>query len=132
MTRVGILGAPRPMPRSWVPMLGGCLVIVLALPVFLVAGWRLSGWGIAAIIWTGVQGFGLLLARFRPSPENLAGSGVLAFGMMIRMLAVLVVLLVVASSDGKVGLAAALVYGLAYTAELGLSLAGYFSQEPTA
>ncbi|HEY8842630.1 MAG TPA: hypothetical protein VIM23_01880 [Gaiellaceae bacterium] len=132
MTRVGILGAPRPMPRSWVPMLGGGLVIVLALPVFLVAGWRLSGWGIAAIIWTGVQGFGLLLARFRPSPENLAGSGVLAFGMMIRMLAVLVVLLVVASSDGKVGLAAALVYGLAYTAELGLSLAGYFSQEPTA
>jgi len=106
-------------------MLGGGLVIVLALPVFLVAGWRLSGWGIAAIIWTGVQGFGLLLARFRPSPENLAGSGVLAFGMMIRMLAVLVVLLVVASSDGKVGLAAALVYGLAYTAELGLSLAGY-------
>jgi hypothetical protein len=120
------------MPRSWVPMLGGGLVIVLALPVFLLAGWRLSGWGIAAIIWTGVQGFGVLLARFRPSPENLAGSGVLAFGMMIRMLAVLVVLLVVASSDGKVGLAAALVYGLAYTAELGLSLAGYFSQEPTA
>jgi hypothetical protein len=52
--------------------------------------------------------------------------------MMIRMLAVLVVLLVVASSDGDVGLAAALTYGLAYTAELGLSLAGYYGQEPTA
>jgi hypothetical protein len=120
------------MPRSWVPIVGGGLVVALALPVFLVAGWRLSGWAIAAIIWAGVQGFGLLLARFRPSPDNLAGSGVLAFGMMIRMLAVLVVLLVVASSDGDVGLAAALVYGLAYTAELGLSLVGYFSQEPTA
>src|SRR5215204_1046906 len=121
LTRVGILGAPRPMPRSWVPALGGALMIVLALPVFLVAGWRLSGWLVAAILWAGAQGFGLLLAS-TPSPDNLAGSGVLAFGMMIRMLAVLVVLLVVASTDPDVGLAAALVYGLAYSAELVLSL----------
>jgi hypothetical protein len=120
------------MPRSWIPALGGGLVIALALPVFLVAGWPLSGWAIAAVLWAGGQAFGLLLSRFRPSPDNLAGSGILAFGMMIRMLAVLVVLLVVASNDGDVGLAAALTYGLAYTAELGLSLAGYFSQEPTA
>ena len=120
------------MPRGWVPALGGGLMIVLALPVFLVVGWPLSGWAIAAVLWAGGQCFGLLLARFRPSPDNLAGSGVLAFGMMIRMLAVLVVLLVVASSDGDVGLAAALTYGIAYTAELGLSLAGYYSQEPTA
>ena len=44
----------------------------------------------------------------------------------------LVVLLAVASSNARVGLAAALVYGLAYTAELGLSLATYYGQEPTA
>ncbi|MDQ2911136.1 MAG: hypothetical protein M3R39_09000 [Actinomycetota bacterium] len=132
MTRVGILGAPRPVPRRLVAALGGGLVLALALPVFLVAGWRLSGWAIAAILWAGGQCFGLLLARFRPSPDNLAGSGVLAFGMMTRLLAVLVVLLVVASSDPDVGLAAVLVYGLAYTAELALSLAGYYSQEPTA
>lgn len=132
MTRVGILGAPRPIPRRLAPALGGGLVIALALPVFLVAGWGLSGWAIAAVLWAGGQCFGVLLARFRPSPDNLAGSGVLAFGMMIRMLAVLVVLLVVASSDRDLGLAAALVYGFAYTAELGLSLVGYYSQEPTA
>jgi hypothetical protein len=42
------------------------------------------------------------------------------------------VLVAVSSSDTGVGLAAALVYGLAYTAELALSLAGYYSQEPTA
>jgi hypothetical protein len=120
------------MPRSWFPALAGGLAIALALPIFLVAGWRLSGWAIGAILWVGGQAFGLLLARFKPSPDNLAGSGVLAFGMMTRMLAVLVVLLVVASSDRDVGLAAALVYGLAYTAELGFSLLGYFSQEPTA
>ena len=132
MTRVGILGAPRPIPRRLAPALGGGLVIALALPVFLLAGWPLSGWAIAALLWVGSQAFGLLLSRLSPSADNLAGSGVLAFGMMIRMLAVLVVLLVVVSSDKDVGLAAALVYGLAYTAELGLSLAGYYGQEPTA
>jgi len=132
LTRVGILGAPRPIPRRFAPALGGGLVIALALPVFLLAGWPLSGWAIAAVLWIGSQAFGLLLSRLSPSADNLAGSGVLAFGMMIRMLAVLVVLLVVVASDKDVGLAAALVYGLAYTAELGLSLAGYYSQEPTA
>jgi hypothetical protein len=132
LTRVGILGAPRPIPRRLAPALGGGLVIALALPVFLLAGWPLSGWAIAALLWVGSQALGLLLSRLSPSADNLAGSGVLAFGMMIRMLAVLVVLLVVVASDKDVGLAAALVYGLAYTAELGLSLAGYYSQEPTA
>jgi hypothetical protein len=127
-----MLGAPRPIPRRLAPALGGGLVIALALPVFLLAGWSLSGWAIAALLWIGSQAFGLLLSRLSPSADNLAGSGVLAFGMMIRMLAVLVVLLVVVASDKDVGLAAALVYGLAYTAELGLSLAGYYSQEPTA
>jgi hypothetical protein len=132
LTRVGILGAPRPIPRRLAPALGGGLVIALALPVFLLAGWPLSGWAIAAVLWVGSQAFGLLLSRLSPSADNLVGSGVLAFGMMIRMLAVLIVLLVVVASDKDVGLAAALVYGLAYTAELGLSLAGYYSQEPTA
>jgi len=132
LTRVGILGAPRPIPRRLAPALGGGLVIALALPVFLLAGWALTGWAIAALLWVASQAFGLLLSRLSPSADNLAGSGVLAFGMMIRMLAVLVVLLVVVGSDKDVGLAAALVYGLAYTAELGLSLAGYYTQEPTA
>lgn len=132
MTRVGILGAPRPVPRTWVGPLAGALVIVLALPIFLLADWRLSGWAIAALLWVGVQAFGLLLARVKPAPDQLAASGALAFGMMLRLLAVLAVLLAVAASDRKVGLAAALVYGAAYTAELGLSLMGYYNQEPTA
>lgn len=132
MTRVGILGEPRPVPKTWVAPIAGAVVIALALPVFLLAGWPLDGWAIAAVLWLGMQAFGLLLARVKPAPDRLAASGALAFGMMLRLLVVLAVLLAVAASDRDTGLAAALVYGAAYTAELGLSLVGYYNQEPTA
>jgi hypothetical protein len=126
------LGAPRPIPGRLLPAAAGAVVIALALPIFLLAGWRLSGWAIAAVLWVGVQALGLLLSRIRPSPDNLAASGVLAFGMMGRVLAVLVVLVAVAASDGRLALAAALVYALAYTAELAVSLMTYYVQEPSA
>ena len=133
MTKVGILGAPRPAPvRRFAAPLAGGLVIALALPLFALAGWDLKGWAIAAVLWLGVQAFGLLLARVRPSSDNLAASGALAAGMMLRLLGVLVVLLAVASSDRELGLAVALVYGAAYTAELAVGLLGYYGQEPTA
>jgi hypothetical protein len=133
VTKVGILGSPRPAPsRRVAGPLAGALVIALALPIFALAGWDLKGWAIAAVLWLGVQAFGLLLGRVRPSSENLAASGALAAGMMLRLLAVLVVLLAVASSDRELGLAVALVYGAAYTAELAVGLLGYYGQEPTA
>ena len=107
-------------------------MVVLALPLFLVAGWPFSGWVAAALLWLGAQGLGLLFARVKPSSDNLAASGVLAFGMMARLLVVLAVLIALAASDRDAGLAAALVYGAAYTAELGLSLVCYYTQEPRA
>jgi len=130
--RTTTLGSPRPIPGRLLPVAAGAGVIALALPVFLVAGWPLAGWVIAAVVWIGVQGLGLLLARVRPSADNLAASSVLAFGMMGRLLAVLVVLVAVAASNRTVGLAAALLYGLAYTAELSVSIASYYAQEPKA
>lgn len=133
MTRVGILGAPRPIPQQrLLAPAAGALVLALALPLFLVAGWPFTGWAAAALLWVGAQALGLLLARVRPSPDNVAASGALAFGMMLRLLVVLAVLLAVAASDRTAGLAAALVYGAAYTAELALSLLGYYAQEPRA
>ena len=51
--------------------------------------------------------------------------------MMGRALAVLVVLVAVAASDRGLALAALLVYALAYTAELAVSLASYYVQEPS-
>ena len=125
------LGAPRAVPGRLIPIAAGAATIALALPVFALAGWPLAGWGVAAVVWVGYEAVGLLLARIRPSADNLAASSVLAFGMMARVLAVLVVLVAVAASDRDLGLAAALVYAAAYTAELGVSVATYYVQEPT-
>lgn len=124
---IGILGRPRPVPRRLVPLLGAVAVLLLALPVFLVAGWPLAGWGIATVLWAGSQALGLLLARLKVGDGNLASSGVVAFGMMFRALAVMVVVLAVAVSDARLALAAVLLFALAYTMELGLSLLAYFS-----
>ena len=129
--RATALGAPRPVPSRLVPVAVGTAVLVLALPIFLIAGWRLAGWEIAALLWVATQGLGVLLARIKPSADNLAASTVLAFGMMGRVLAVLVVLLAVAASNRALGLAAVLVYAAAYTTELATSLATYYVQEPT-
>jgi hypothetical protein len=122
----GTFTTPRPVPGRLAPALAAAMVIALALPVFAVAGWRLSGWALGAVLWCATEAFVLLVARLRSGMSNLAGSGVLAFGMMFRAVAVMVVVFAVAAADARLALAGALVYGLAYTAELGLSLLSYF------
>jgi hypothetical protein len=130
--RAGVLGAPRPMPGRLGPAVAGSLVVALALPVFLLAGWRVSGWALGAVLWAGAQSLGLVVARVRAGAANLAAASVLAFGMMFRAIAVMVVLIALAASDVGLAVAAGLVYGLAYTVELGLSIAAYFGAEPRA
>jgi hypothetical protein len=122
-----ILTTPRPLPSRTGPILAGAAVIVLALPVFLTAGWDLRGWLLGATLWLASQALGLLLARMRLGTSNLAGSGVVAFGMMFRSIALMVVVLAVAVSEPRLALAAALLYAFAYTLELGLSVVSYFA-----
>jgi hypothetical protein len=107
----------------------GTAVIALALPIYLIAGWPLEAWALAAILWVGSQALAYLLTRLR-TQGNLVASGVAGFGMMFRGIAVMVVVLAVAVSDPELGLAAALTYALAYTLELGLSLVSYFGNPP--
>jgi hypothetical protein len=117
---------PRPMPRRLVPSVAGAAVVVLALPVFLVAGWPLEGWLLGAVLWAAAEVLGVLLARLPLGADNLAAAGVVGIGMMFRPVAVMVVAIAVAASDAAIGVAAALVYALAYTLQLGLSLVAYF------
>jgi len=125
----GTFTTPRPAPSILLPIVAGTGVIALALPIYLVAGWRLEAWALAAILWAGSQAFSYLLFRLR-SRGDLVASGVAAFGMLFRAIAVMVVVLAVAVSDPRLGLAAAITYALAYTVELGLSLVSYFGNPP--
>jgi hypothetical protein len=125
----GSVTSPRPAPDILLPAIGGAVAIALALPVYVVAGWRLGGWVLAATLWLASQAFGYLLLRLR-SRGDLAAAGVAGVGMMTRGIAVMLVCLAVAVSDQWLGLAAALTYAFAYTLELLLSLVSYFGNEP--
>ena len=121
-----VWATPRPIPSRLVPIAAGAAVMALALPVFAFAGWPLRGWALGAILWVAAQALGLLLSRLQLGADNLAASGVRGVGMMFRPVAVMVVVIAVAASDPEVGVAAGLLYALAYSLELGLSLLTYF------
>jgi hypothetical protein len=124
--RTGLLATPRPEPGHLLPALAGSLLILVALPLFLLLDWNLAAWGLAAVLWVAAHAFDVLLRRFRKDTGNLAASGMQAFGMLFKLLGLLVVLFAAAATSPRLALSAALVYALAYTLELGLSLASYF------
>ena len=121
-----VFETPRPVPSRLAPVLAGASVIVLALPVFVVVGFPLAGWALGATLWIVAQFLGLVLTRLRLGAGNLAHSGVVGIGMSFRAVAVMAVAIAVATVDAQVGVAAALLYALAYTLELLVSLALYF------
>jgi hypothetical protein len=124
--KAAIFDNPKPEPGHLLPALGSGLVIALALPVFLVAGWRLGGWALAAVIWAAVHAVDALLLRARGNTANVAASGVQAFGLFFKAVGLLVVLVAAAVASPHLAVAAAVTYALAYTFELGLSLVTYF------
>ena len=126
MTRSGIFATPRPVPGRLLPAAGGALVLALALPGVLVAGWPIGGWALAAVLWVAVHAIDALLRRTRADAANLAASGVQAFGLFFKAIGLLVVLVAAAVASPHLAVAAAVTYALAYTFELGLSLVAYF------
>jgi len=121
------LTEPRQAPPTLLPAAAGGIVIAVALPIFLLAGWRVSGWGIGAVLWLGSELLGVVLTRLQSRTGNLAAAGVVAFGMLFRGIAVMVVVFAVAVSDKWLGLAAALTYAAGYSATFGLQLLTYFT-----
>ena len=121
------LTEPRQAPPTLLPAAAGGIVIAVALPIFLLAGWRVSGWAIGAVLWLGSELLGLVLTRLQSRTGNLAAAGVVAFGMLFRGIAVMVVVFAVAVSDKWLGLAAALTYAAGYSATFGLQLLTYFA-----
>lgn len=128
----GIFSTPRPLPSRVAPVVAGGAVVALALPIFAVAGWPLQGWALAAVLWAASEVFAWLLARLPGDPDNLAAAGVRGIGTTSRALLVGVVLVIVTVSNETVGLAAAILYAIAFTVELGVGLATYFGGEAKA
>jgi hypothetical protein len=128
----GMFATPRPEPGRLFPALAGSAVVVFALPVFAVAGWPLEGWLLAATLWVAGQLFAWLLTRLPLGTGNLAAAGMRGIGTSFRAMAVGIPLVVVTTSDERVGLAAAVVYVLAFTVELAVSLVAYFGAEASA
>lgn len=124
-----VFETPRPVPGRLVPALAGTAVVALALPVFVAAGWPLRGWLLATTLWLAGQLFALLLARLPLDTGNLAAAGMRGIGTSFRAMAIGIPLVVATVADERVGVAAALVYALAFTVELAVSLVEYFGAE---
>jgi hypothetical protein len=122
----GIFSTPRAVPGRFVPTVAGGMVIALALPVFAVAGWPLSGWALAAVLWLGAEAFAVVLSRLSADPANLAAASMRGIGTTSRALLVGIPLVVVTVSNQSVGISAAILYALAFTMELAVGLAAYF------
>jgi hypothetical protein len=125
----GLLSTPRPVPGRRAPALAGAGVVVLSLPVFLVAGFPLGGWALAAVLWAAGEALAVWLGRLPIGADHLGFSGLVALAHSFRGIGVMVVLLVVTVADRHVGIAALVVYALAYSLSLGVSLLEYFGGE---
>jgi hypothetical protein len=125
--RAGLFSTPRPEPGHLLPALAGGGLLVAALPVFLVLDWPLVGWVLAVVLWLFVHALDLVLARVRKPTANVAGAAVQAFGVFFKAIVLLAVLVATAAAHPNVAVAAVVTYALAYTFELGLSLATYFT-----
>jgi hypothetical protein len=121
-----LFSTPRPEPNHLLPALGSGLIVLLALPVFLLVGLPIGGWALAAGLWIAVHAIDALLHRSRGDTGNLAAAGVQAFGLFFKAIGILVVLVAAVVARPSIAVAAAVTYALAYTFELGLSLATYF------
>ena len=125
----GLLSTPRPVPSRRAPMLAGAGVIVLSLPVFLVAGFPLGGWALAAVLWVAGELLGVWLNRLPTGADHLGSSGLVALAHSFRGIGVIIVLAAVTVANRDVGLAALVVYAFAYSLSLCVSLVEYFGGE---
>jgi hypothetical protein len=120
----------RPLPGRKLPALAAVLVLVLALPFFLIADWPVVAWALAAALWVGVEALNLVSARLAARGADLRAVGLAGFVRMSRLFLIAIVLAAVVEADRNLVLPLIAVFALAYTFELGLSLISYFGNEP--
>jgi hypothetical protein len=124
---MGAFSTPRPVPNKRIPTIAGAAVVALALPVVLLGGFSVTGWALAAVLWAAAEVLGIWLARVPTGADHLKMSGIVALTMAWRGIAVMVVLLIVTASNKPVGVTAVVIYALAYSLSLAVSLIEYFN-----
>jgi hypothetical protein len=125
--KAGLLATPREVPRRRPSLLAAAGVVVVALPVFLVAGWPLGGWALAAVLWLAGEALAFWLSKIPIGADHLASSGLVGIATAFRGIGAMIVLLAVTVANREVGIAAVAVYALAYTLSLAVSLLEYFT-----
>ena len=126
MTPKALLATPRPVPSRRLPAAAASLLVVLALPVFLAAGWRLGAWVLGASLWFAAEAFAFAIGKMPVGYRNLVSSGFVGVAMTFRVIIVIAVLIGVTASDKSLALPAGLLFLAAYSLELALSLVLYF------
>ena len=127
----GVFSTPRPVPSRRAPALAGAAVVILALPVVVLAGFPIRGWALAAVLWAAGEALGYWLSRLPTGADHLGASGLVGVATALRGVGVMIALLAVSVADRGVGVSALLIYALAYTLSLAVSLVEYFSAEKT-
>ena len=74
--RGGLFATPRPAPARLIPAVGGALVLLVALPVFLLAGLPMLGYAAGAVAWVIQRALQIFLNRkamVEKDPRKVAG-----------------------------------------------------------
>jgi hypothetical protein len=103
---------------------GDLVLLAVALPVFIVAGWPLLGYGVAAGAWVATRVIQHLATRrvrsSLASGDRRAALGVMGAKTLGRVWLIALAVLIVGLADREAGLAAALLSAALFTLYLGI------------
>jgi hypothetical protein len=115
--------ASRRGPLTLALRYGDLVLLALALPIFVVAGWPLLGYAVAAAAWLAQRGIELAAnrraARALAEGERRTALGALAAATLGRVWLVALAILLVGLAERESGLAAAVLTAVLVTAHLG-------------
>jgi putative exporter of polyketide antibiotics len=102
---------------------GDLVLLAVALPVFIVAGWPLLGYAVAGGAWVATRGIQYLAARrvhrSMASGDRRAALGIMGAATLARVWLIALAVLIVGLIDREAGLAAALLSVALFTLFLG-------------
>jgi hypothetical protein len=102
---------------------GDLVLLALALPAFLVAGWPMLGYAVAAAAWLAQRGIQLLASRRVKSSiasgDRRAALGIMGATTLGRVWLIALAVLIVGLTDREAGLAAALLSAALFTLYFG-------------